>query len=142
MSIFLFPGISCPRENEHLVNICWNIPEINASYEEFINEYSKKFVLDKSKIMNGQMSDAECFVERTKLVHEYRKFLFIDPGLPEELLTDEWLGRHAAALFTDYYKILAEPANRFFESIFAKDNEINRKDEQYEVLQHPYMPEA
>lgn len=130
-----------PRENEDLVNSCWNIDEINAKYEEFINEYSKKFVLDKSKVMSGQMTDAECFVERTKLVHEYRKFLFIDPGLPEELLPEHWLGRHAAALFRDYYKILAGPANRFFEEIFAKDNELVKKDEQYEVHHHPFISE-
>lgn len=128
-----------PKANEILVNSCWDIDELNAKYEEFINEYSKKFVVDKSKILNGQMSDAECFVERTKLVHEYRKFLFIDPGLPEELLMDKWLGRHAAALFSDYYKTLAYPASRFFELIFSKDNEMNRKDSEYEVLNHPYI---
>ncbi|UAC50079.1 phenylacetic acid degradation operon negative regulatory protein PaaX [Bacillus aquiflavi] len=128
-----------PCENEKLVKTCWDIDEINSKYEEFITEYSKKFVVDKSKIMNEQMSDAECFVERTKLVHKYRKFLFIDPGLPEELLLDKWLGRHAATLFSDYYKTLAGPANRFFETIFEKDNEIDRKDSKYEVLNHPFM---
>jgi len=128
-----------PATNESLVRTCWDIDNINAKYEEFINEYSKKYVIDKNKIESGEMTDAACFVERTKLVHEYRKFLFIDPGLPEELLPSKWLGGHAASLFSDYYKTLAEPANRFFESVFEKDNEINKKDSDYEVLNHPYM---
>jgi len=128
-----------PAKNEALVNTCWDIDNINSKYEDFITKYSKKYVVDKNKIINGEMTDPECFVERTKLVHEYRKFLFIDPGLPEELLPGKWLGGHAASLFSDYYKTLAEPANRFFESVFEKDNEINKKDSEYEVLNHPYM---
>lgn len=128
-----------PDENEALVKQCWDIDNINAKYEEFIDVYSKKYVMDKNKILNGEMTDAACFVERAKLVHEYRKFLFIDPGLPEELLPDKWLGGHAASLFSDYYKTLAEPANQFFESVFEKDNEMHKKDSEYEVLNHPYM---
>ena len=48
--------------------------------------------------------------------------LFVDPGLPEELLPEKWLGSHAASLFGDYYKELAEPASRFFESVFQEGN--------------------
>lgn len=128
-----------PADNETLVKSCWDIDNINAKYEEFITVYSKKYVVDKNKILNGEMTDAACFVERAKLVHQYRKFLFIDPGLPEELLPSKWLGGHAASLFSDYYKTLAEPANQFFESVFEKDNEMHKKDSEYEVLSHPYM---
>ncbi|WP_458415310.1 phenylacetic acid degradation operon negative regulatory protein PaaX [Schinkia sp. CFF1] len=128
-----------PAENETLVRTCWDIDNINAKYEEFISVYSKKYVIDKNKITSGEMTDAACFVERAKLVHQYRKFLFIDPGLPEELLPSKWLGGHAAALFSDYYKTLAEPANQFFESVFEKDNEMHKKDSEYEVLSHPFM---
>lgn len=128
-----------PEANEKLVKNCWDINDINAKYEEFISTYSQKYIIDKSKIEHGEMTDADCFVERTKLVHEYRKFLFIDPGLPNELLPEKWLGSHAAKLFSDYYKVLAKPANRFFERIFERENEIDRKDNEYEVLSHPYM---
>jgi phenylacetic acid degradation operon negative regulatory protein len=44
------------------------------------------------------------FVERIRLVHEWRKFLFLDPGLPEELLPDDWLGSDAAATFVARYR--------------------------------------
>lgn len=48
----------------------------------------------------GLPDDPEAaFVARTLLVHEWRKFLFTDPGLPEEVLPDDWPGRAAAALF-------------------------------------------
>jgi phenylacetic acid degradation operon negative regulatory protein len=130
-----------PHENKNIVEKSWNIDEINQKYQEFISEYSQKYVIDRNKILKGQMADAECFVERTKLVHEYRKFLFVDPGLPEELLPEKWLGGHAASLFSEYYKELAEPALRFFESVFQEGNELGSKDEDYDVLDHPFMIE-
>lgn len=128
-----------PHQNLQLVEKSWNLQEINDKYQQFITQYSEKYIIDKNKIQKGAKSDAECFVERTKLVHEYRKFLFVDPGLPEELLPEKWLGGHAASLFSVYYKELAKPASRFFETVFIAGNEMKRKDENYDILNHPYM---
>jgi phenylacetic acid degradation operon negative regulatory protein len=130
-----------PHENNRLVEKSWNLQEINEKYQWFISEYSQKYIIDRNKIQKGDMSLAECFVERTKLVHEYRKFLFIDPGLPEELLPEKWLGGHAASLFTEYYKELAEPSSQFFEEVFKEGNALAKKDKQYDVLNHPLMLE-
>ncbi|MFC0522714.1 phenylacetic acid degradation operon negative regulatory protein PaaX [Pontibacillus salicampi] len=130
-----------PHENERIVEKSWDLEEINNRYSEFIRHYSQRFIIDKNKIHQGDMSDAQCFVERTKLVHEYRKFLFVDPGLPEELLPSKWYGGHAASLFSDYYKELAEPANRFFEEVFRNGNELTQKDKAYNVYNHPLMME-
>lgn len=128
-----------PHENGNLLAQCWDIDEINERYAQFIGQYSEKYIIDKIKIQKGEMTDGQCFVERTILVHEYRKFLFIDPGFPEELLPEKWLGDSAASLFSDYYKVLAEPANRFFESVFREGNEIKRRDEEYDYLKHPLI---
>lgn len=128
------------ESNRRLVERCWDLDEINERYQAFIDQYSKRYVIDRNKIDKGEMSDGECFVERTRLVHEYRKFLFIDPGLPEELLPDTWMGGHAAALFRDYYQILAEPSSRFFEEIFAEGNPMPDQQEPYNVLEHPLIP--
>lgn len=130
-----------PNESKQLVEKCWNLDEINEKYNAFISFYSQKYIIDKNKIDKGEMTDAECFVERTNLVHEYRKFLFVDPALPEKLLPEQWLGNHASSLFSDYYKELAEPASRFFESVFKDGNEIKNKDESYNVMEHPLMSE-
>lgn len=138
---FFIANYAGPDENSRLVEKSWNLQEINSKYQEFISEYSQKYIIAKNMIQKGNMSDAECFVERTKLVHEYRKFLFVDPGLPEELLPEKWLGSHAASLFSDYYKELAEPASRFFESVFKEGNELKNKDEDYNVLDHPFIVE-
>ena len=41
-------------------------------------------------------TDEAAFAGRFHLVHEWRKFLFADPGLPEQLLPQDWPGRGAA----------------------------------------------
>ena len=128
-----------PKENQSLVEKSWHLEEIENKYEEFIEKYSKQFIVHQSIINRGEMSDADCFVERTNLVHEYRKFLFIDPGLPKELLPSKWNGNHAALLFSQYYQVLAEPASRFFESVFQENNDLCRKDETYDAKDHPLI---
>lgn len=128
-----------PKENQSLVEKSWQLEEIENKYEEFIEKYSKQFIVHQSIISRGEMSDADCFVERTNLVHEYRKFLFIDPGLPKELLPSKWNGNHAALLFSQYYQVLAEPASRFFESVFQENNDLCRKDETYDAKDHPLI---
>ncbi|WP_043930773.1 phenylacetic acid degradation operon negative regulatory protein PaaX [Bacillus sp. EB01] len=136
---FFIADYNGPKENARLVEKCWDIDEINGRYQEFIQTYSQSYIIGKNKIQKGQMTDAECFVERTKLVHEYRKFLFVDPGLPEELLPEKWLGGHAASLFAEYYKELAEPSSRFFEDVFKEGNGLNERDQNYDATFHPFI---
>jgi phenylacetic acid degradation operon negative regulatory protein len=128
-----------PKDNHSLVEKSWPLEQVVEKYEEFYIKYSKQFIANQEISKRGEMSDADCFVERTKLVHEYRKFLFIDPGLPKELLPENWNGTLAATLFNQYYQVLAEPASRFFESIFQENNDLCKKDVSYDAKQHPYM---
>lgn len=106
------------QSNVELVQKCWNLAEINARYHEFVEDYQDQLEKFQKESLVGQVDDGACFVERAQLVHEYRKFLFIDPGLPEELLPRDWAGKKASQLFKEYYKVLTVPANRFFESVY------------------------
>lgn len=112
-------------DQHSLVDQCWNLEEINSLYSDFIKQYSQKYIIHKNKVQNNEMSDASCFVEKATLVHEYRKFLFVDPGLPSDLLPDVWLGDSATQLFNDYNQLLSAPASRFFESVFELNNLVN-----------------
>ncbi len=62
--------------------------------------------------------DSECFVKKTELVHRYRKFLFIDPEFPEELVPGQWLGKEADQLFGAFYELLHPGAQRYFEEVY------------------------
>jgi len=59
--------------------------------------------------------DETAFAVRSRLVHEWRKFLFSDPGLPAQLLPGQWPGRKAAELFDAEAARLLPPAARFVE---------------------------
>lgn len=105
-------------EQQDMVDKCWDLTSVNSQYLTFIETYRKKYHAIKIRLENDDISDSDAFVQSALLVHQYRKFLFIDPNLPEELLPEEWLGNKAAALFNDFYQMLSTPATQFFESVF------------------------
>jgi phenylacetic acid degradation operon negative regulatory protein len=49
---------------------------------------------------------------QTRLVHEWRRFPFLDPRLPEELLPADWSGTRAAALFQAMHSAWSDSAQR------------------------------
>ncbi len=100
-----------------LVARCWDLPAINAEYTAFMEKYQPVFEDCQGRGLT--IDPSECFVRRFLLIHEYRRFPFIDPELPAELLPDDWHGREAATLFQEYYALLADKANIFFQAVFA-----------------------
>lgn len=109
-------GFSQPKQ---LVEKCWNLDAINAAYRDFIDAYKPEYEALLAEVGNAQaISDSDCFVKKTELVHRYRKFLFIDPEFPEELVPDLWLGKEADALFSQYYALLHPGAQRYFEQVY------------------------
>ncbi|MGZ4111708.1 MAG: phenylacetic acid degradation operon negative regulatory protein PaaX [Tumebacillaceae bacterium] len=106
-------------EPKKLVEKCWNLDEINSAYKEFIETYQPQYEAHLAMVRTQQdIPESRCFVEKTQLVHQYRKFLFIDPDLPEELLPELWLGREADQLFSEYYELLHPCAVNFFETVY------------------------
>ena len=69
--------------------------------------------------------DEAVFAMRSELVHEWRKFLFVDPGLPAELLPARWPGKDAAELFHAQADRLLPAAARFVDCCLAgaRDNQ-------------------
>ena len=108
-----------PDENHTLVEKCWDLAAIQHGYSEFISVYRRKLAQQQ------RMPDAVCFREEIQLIHAYRKFLFSDPGLPDELLPKRWLGHAAAHLMREYYRLVSPAAHRFFERIFVGHPETN-----------------
>lgn len=106
-------------DDRQLVARCWNLEAINGRYQAFIEKYGPRCEIMKDKVAQGQASDGECFVERVLLSDEYRKFPFVDPDLPLELLPDNWLGQEAAWLFESYRDLLEEGAVSFFNAAVA-----------------------
>jgi phenylacetic acid degradation operon negative regulatory protein len=100
-----------PSSDRALLERCWNVDAIAAAYREFISRYRPRFDLE---MLRGELGDEGAFVERLWLVHDYRKFAYLDPGLPSELLPAHWPGTAAASLFREYYAALEKKSQRYF----------------------------
>ncbi|MDE3090732.1 MAG: phenylacetic acid degradation operon negative regulatory protein PaaX [Chloroflexota bacterium] len=106
-----------------LIARCWNLPRINAQYAAFIEKYQPQY--DECRAPRAAIEPSECFVRRFMLIHEYRRFPFVDPELPPELLPRDWRGVEAAKLFQEYHELLANQANAFFQSVFVGPSRIS-----------------
>lgn len=82
-------------EDHALVDRLYDLDALAAAYLAWIGE-AEQIVA----VAGPTPENRAAFAARSRLVHEWRKFLFRDPGLPPELLPDGWPGSHARAYFT------------------------------------------
>jgi phenylacetic acid degradation operon negative regulatory protein len=101
-----------PGDNRALAARCWDLQAINASYAAFQQTF-------RPYADGKRLTDRECLVVRFRLINGYRRFPFVDPGLPSDLLPEDWLGFAAADLFHTLHARLAPGANRHFDRMTA-----------------------
>jgi phenylacetic acid degradation operon negative regulatory protein len=99
-----------PGDNRALAARCWDLRGINARYADFMKTFGAYGDLTA-------LDDRECLIVRFRLINGYRRFPFVDPGLPADLLPKSWLGFRAAALFRGLHERLAPGANRYFDDV-------------------------
>ena len=104
-----------PKSDRELIAACWDLERIAHDYGEFIAAYETRLAHVRAR----PPADAYAFVEREWVVHDYRRFIYLDPGLPSSLLPQTWPAARASRLFRDYYEAVKPQALRFFESIFV-----------------------
>ncbi|AHC51961.1 repressor [Sulfolobus acidocaldarius SUSAZ] len=95
-----------------MVRKCWDLKEVEEKYKEFVNQWNK--VMENI----SSLKPNEAFITRIKLVHEYRKFLHIDPNLPKDLLPPNWIGYEAYELFQKLRNKLSTLSDQFFKSVY------------------------
>jgi phenylacetic acid degradation operon negative regulatory protein len=131
---------SGPSTSAALVVKGWRLEEVFTKYYLFLEKFGPELAAARS----GALSEQECFVRRCRLVHEYRKFLFVDPGLPEELLAADWPGGQAFDLFHAYDQLLAGPAARYFYTVYLASGGSNlapeRLKQSLEAALNPFGP--
>ena len=88
----------------------WDLEALESAYRSFISETDALL-----RRTSGEHDDPDqaAFAARFHLVHEWRKFLFADPGLPAELLPDDWPGHEAARAFASEAARLQPGADSF-----------------------------
>jgi phenylacetic acid degradation operon negative regulatory protein len=97
-------GLGEPRK---VAEEAWDLDAVAEQYEEFHTRFRRA----------QPASPAATFRTMTELVHEWRKFPFIDPDLPAELLGWGLRRRKADALFRDRHDRWDRAARAYFESL-------------------------
>ena len=85
----------------------WDLAELERAYGTFLGQVGRL----------RPKGDAATFGAQLRLVQEWRRFPFLDPGLPPDLLPEEWSGARAATLFRDRHRAWMPAANRFWQAI-------------------------
>jgi phenylacetic acid degradation operon negative regulatory protein len=92
----------------------WDLDALGRAYQDWLG-WARLLVTGAGP----GVSDEVVFGLRSRLVHEWRKFLFTDPGLPAALLPAAWPGRQAADFFRSESARLLPAAARFVDSCLA-----------------------
>jgi phenylacetic acid degradation operon negative regulatory protein len=94
----------------------WDLEALATAYDEWL-VFARRLVASPG---DGIPDDEHAFAVRSVLVHEWRKFLFVDPGLADELLPARWPGRTAATYFDEQAARLLPAARRFIDTCLAQ----------------------
>jgi phenylacetic acid degradation operon negative regulatory protein len=98
-----------------LARRAWDLAAVAAAYERF--EWAAAELLEAAPADTDP--DRAAFSTRSRLVHEWRKFLFVDPALPPEVLPDDWPGARAALMFDAAATGLWPAASRYVDECLA-----------------------
>jgi phenylacetic acid degradation operon negative regulatory protein len=99
-------GAETPAE---VVAMAWDLETAAEAHQAFLDEFDGVVPAD----------DREAFALRTRMAHDWRHLLSVDPSRPPELLPADWAGTRARAVFqrdfadwaagaTSYYTRLSE----------------------------------
>jgi phenylacetic acid degradation operon negative regulatory protein len=85
----------------------WDLDGVRDHYEAFVEDFARV----------RPATPAACFRMQTLLVHAWRKFPFVDPDLPDDLLPAEWPRSRALKLFTERHARWQPDARAHFEEL-------------------------
>jgi len=89
-----------------LAATAWDLPQLRGDYDSFL--------VDAAAALVDPRSGDAAAGELVAVVHRWRRFPFLDPDLPAELLPDGWPGPAAARRFAEVRAALAPSAQRWW----------------------------
>lgn len=92
---------------DDLLHRAWDLDALGARYEELIASFARR----------APRSDEARFAALVQLVHEWRRFPFIDPEIPSRLLPARWPGTRAKQLFDRCHAAWSPGATGWYEAL-------------------------
>jgi phenylacetic acid degradation operon negative regulatory protein len=95
----------------------WDLGSLEDLYESFIQAHEPTL---RRLEQNGRpVSEHDAFGEYVRVLTDWRRLPFLDPGLPAELLPDGWIGIRAAEDFFALRALLEEPARGYVNTLIS-----------------------
>ncbi len=91
----------------------WDLAGINALYAKYLAGYRDL----ASNWMTSSGSDRDAFVNHMNNVSDWRPLAYADPGLPESVTPNDWLGPEARELFVRLNRQLRPGAHRYYREL-------------------------
>ncbi len=94
-------------DHPETLGMLWPSGEIAAAYLAFIEAHRP---LLKALESGGSLRPLDAMAARTLLIHDWRRIVLRDPGLPAALLSKDWPCEEARTLARDIYARLVAPS--------------------------------
>jgi len=96
-----------------LAAAAWKLDQLAQAYQHFVARFSRfETALDG----RGELDGADAVIARTLLIHDFRRAVLRDPGLPAALLPPDWPGASARHLAARLYGRLVTPSERYLDA--------------------------
>jgi phenylacetic acid degradation operon negative regulatory protein len=97
----------------------WDLDELERHYESFIQAHEPA-LRALGAPDSGPPGEQEAFAGYVRVLTDWRRLPYLDPGLPAELLPEGWVGIRAADLFFALQALLEEPARAYVKSAISR----------------------
>jgi phenylacetic acid degradation operon negative regulatory protein len=96
-------------EPQRVIADAWDLAGVAEAYRGFVSQFGRLRPKTPEVMFRAQ----------TLLVHEWRKFPFLDPDLPEEMLPSGWPRSRAHDVFQERHALWHDAAQEYFHSLEA-----------------------
>ncbi|MFJ6453803.1 PaaX family transcriptional regulator C-terminal domain-containing protein [Paenarthrobacter sp. NPDC091669] len=112
----LWCGTGNRDDDRALAARCWDLDLLGQDYESFIGTYATL----NDQQLNAAKSGQAALIDRTRIIGDYRRFLFRDPYLPLDLQPRGWPSDTAYRLFSAVHKQLGAAATDYVTSVLGE----------------------
>ncbi len=100
------------EEGRELAAAAWKLDDLAAAYRAFVARFTPLNGA-LARLGTKTMTGDDALVARTLLIHEFRRIVLRDPGLPAALLPPDWPGFAARELAARIYRRLIRASEAF-----------------------------
>jgi phenylacetic acid degradation operon negative regulatory protein len=90
-----------------VISEAWDLESVGEAYRDFIARFGR---------LSPKTPEA-VFKAQTELVHAWRKFPYLDPDLPEQMLPTGWARSKARLVFEDQHAAWRQTAQVYFKTL-------------------------